>query len=185
MSLSDHVGDLVSPVVFICFQLSSGVSKWQRNRETHTKFVNGPLWNEIEMVTNSVLGEKVWCRIFLWIRNGQYKLHLWRLQHNIQACLRSNSHTQFDLITNILDLSQAYSNFPGNAGNVLREPKNTWIEVEVIFKLLINVKLSVFRCTPAWKLCKLMFTSRMHERGPWPKCLIFSYITRKVTCSLL
>ncbi len=52
-------------------------------------------------------------------------MHLWCLQHNIQACLRNNGHTQFDLITNILDLCQAYSNFRSDAGNVLRDPKQT------------------------------------------------------------
>ena len=43
VSLAEHVHDLVAPVSLVCFKLSSSVPVWQRNRETHSKFVNGPL----------------------------------------------------------------------------------------------------------------------------------------------
>lgn len=43
MSLGNHVGDLLNPVVLVNFQLCCSVPNWQRKRKTHTKFVEGPL----------------------------------------------------------------------------------------------------------------------------------------------
>lgn len=53
------------------------------------------------------------------------KMHLWCLQHNIQACLRGNSHAQFDLISNIVDLCQTHSGIKIDVGNVVRDPSQT------------------------------------------------------------
>lgn len=59
--------------------------------------------------------------------------HLWCLEHNIQACLRSNSYGEFGLVMNIFHLFHFDSIFQSYLWNVIRHSEK-WI-----VKLVLNI----------------------------------------------